>query len=336
MTLGHFLWGDLSTYDIAAARADYSALFGWSFDGDPSYDFAQLRRAQVAAVFPMPSRLAKMDMPSFWMSYVHVADVDQTVAQARAHEGVIIEVEPQAFDHSARIALIRDPSGAGFTVYEGPDITPKIAGQGVVGARFHHVPDLSLISDFYADLFGWTFAKVSDNPWPTYDVLHPDGTRVAQVEEVPEKIRGKFRYWMPCFSVRSLEETRGLNSQQGGDHLHDLSETRAMLRDRQGAHFMVRAAEHERAETPPAAPSPTETPFAWKALLGLLCIWLAVFFDLQAFWGVLFLIWTWPALRSGRADFLEPIDRRARPMLYWLTIGTWLVLSVWLIMDSLV
>lgn len=41
MTIGQFIWNDLSTFDMGLARKTYSALFGWEFGGDPDYDFAQ-------------------------------------------------------------------------------------------------------------------------------------------------------------------------------------------------------------------------------------------------------------------------------------------------------
>jgi predicted enzyme related to lactoylglutathione lyase len=334
MTIGHFIWTDISTYDMTAGRADYAALFKWSFGGDDAYAFGRLDGQDVAGLFPMPPRLADMDMPSFWMSYVHVADVQAIVAKARRHEGVIIEVEPEAFGDDARIALVRDPSGAGFTLYEGPDITPTADGHGVVESRFHHLPDAAAIRDFYSDLFGWTFNEVADQPWPTFDLLHPDGTTVARAEEVPATIRGKFSYWMPCFAVASQEDFKWLVLENGGEILSDLPDGRAIVADRQGAHFMIRekaGAARRSAPSSPAAGASRSGGFAWKAVLGLACVWLAVLFDIQAFWGVLFLIWTWPAIRSGRADFVEPVFRQRQPIVYWGLVGTWLVLSVWLI-----
>lgn len=239
MTLNQFIWTDLSTYDMAAARLDYAQIFGWKFAGDDAYDFALKNEEPVAAIFPMPKRLAEMKMPSFWMSYVHVADVAAIVDKARQHTGAIIEVEPQPFSDTATIALIRDPSGAGFTAYQGADIRPKSTGPGIVRRRYHHVPSLSLIAAFYTDLFGWRFEKRSDEPWPLYDIVGPEGRMVAQVEEVPETIRGTFRYWMPCFDVAHLADTQDRIAAQGGQTLTELSDTRIMCADRQGGHFMV-------------------------------------------------------------------------------------------------
>ncbi|NOD75043.1 MULTISPECIES: VOC family protein [unclassified Ruegeria] len=337
MANGHFLWTDLSTYDMRTARTDYAEFFNWSFGKEQAYEFATIGGQEVAAIFPMPDRLAKMNMPSFWMSYIHVDDLDAKVEQARTHEGVIIEVEPQPFSEAARIALVRDPSGAGFTMYEGPDIQTGAPGAGKIIGRFHHVPDIALIAPFYADLFGWRFEKSSASPWPRYDIRHPDGTVVAWAEEVPEDIRGKFRYWMPCFGVKSVGDTLRQIEARSGQHHNDLPEGRVLVSDRQGAHFMIQTLDPNGAavgERSDSSANGTPVGVAWKSLIALVCVWLAVIMDLQVFWGVLFLIWTWLALRSGRADIVEPIDRATRPWMFWLITGTWIVLSSWVIIAS--
>lgn len=284
MTIGHFFWTDLSTYDVAAAKADYAALFGWSFEGGGGYSFAHRHEQSIAGLFEMPDRLAAINMPSFWMSYVHVDDLDAAVKKARTHEGVIIEVEPQAFDEMARIALVRDPSGAGFTLYEGSDITPPARGAGEVTAWFHHVPNVGLIAAFYQDLFGWSFSLASEVPWRIYNVIHPDGAVVARVEEVPEAIRGKYRYWMPCFGVERVDDTIQTLRDLDGERLSDLTDGRVMVADRQGAHFMISPATagHQAAGKLTGQSSRhsdsadrrgiSRSGFAWKACLGLGCV----------------------------------------------------------------
>ncbi|MEM6304585.1 MAG: VOC family protein [Pseudomonadota bacterium] len=232
---GDFVWVDLSTYDLSTAKADYAAFFGWSFQNSSGYHFASNAAEPVAAIFEMPARLAEMEMPSFWMSYIEVDDLEASVARARTHEGVVIEVEPQDFDGSARVALVRDPAGAGFTLYEGPEI-----GLSTARSRFfHHLSDMTAIERFYGDLFNWRFEKISEAPWNVYDVLKADGACVAQVEEVPEDIRGTFRYWMPCFDITDRESLADRVLARGGSRVVDLPGGRLMLADRQGAHFMI-------------------------------------------------------------------------------------------------
>ena len=243
MEQGSFIWTDLSTYRVRRARQDYAKLFDWSFQGPDRYKYATINSEPVAAVFKMPRRLAKMSMPSFWMSYIKVDDLDGAVEQARRHDNVIIEVEPQPFDQEARVALVRDPSGAGFTLYEGPDIatTRHQSISGAVVGRYHHVANISRIKTFYEDMFAWEFRKTSDTQWPVFDIYRPNGNAIATVEEVPETIRGKFNYWMPCFSTSGLESFKSILSRINGIVLHDLGEGRLMVADRQQAHFMVQS-----------------------------------------------------------------------------------------------
>lgn len=239
MTFGQFVWTDLSTYHIDAGRADYAAWFNWSFTTNNNYAMAQLSGHNIAAIYPMPSRMAEINMPSFWMSYVRVANIDNAVKAAQQHQGAIIEVKPQWFDNQARVALVRDPSGAGFTLYEGPDITPAVQGCGTVVNRYLHVADIGQITDFYEDLFGWSFTPQPDRPWPTFKIQHPDGHNIAVVEAVPDIIKGKFNYWMPCFGVDSVDVCSQLIQQNEGSCLATLTDNRLMVSDRQGAHFII-------------------------------------------------------------------------------------------------
>jgi hypothetical protein len=49
------------------------------------------------------------------------------------------------------------------------------------------------------------------------------------------------------------------------------------------------------------------------------------------FWGILFQLWSWSALRAGRADFIDPVDRQRNPLLFWGLSATWIGLSLWMI-----
>ncbi|MEM6497671.1 MAG: VOC family protein [Pseudomonadota bacterium] len=234
-----FVWTDLSTFDLQKACADYADLFSWTYQDDPSYSFAFVGEAEVAALFPMPKRLIDINMPSFWMSYIQVGQLDIVVRQAETHKGVIVEVAPEDFGEDARIALVRDPSGAGFTLYEGPDLAPTSQQIGAVTARYHHVDDIRKIEPFYRDVFGWEFVSSKQKPWSVFDIFHRDGSILGQVEEVPETIRGTFRYWMPGFLVGSVEATVSLLKAQGGGSSATLTQGRQIASDQQGAHFII-------------------------------------------------------------------------------------------------
>jgi len=69
----------------------------------------------------------------------------------------------------------------------------------------------------------------------------------------------------------------------------------------------------------------------WRSILGLIFIYLAVWFNWQWAWGVLFLLWVVPDLLSGVTYFMEPISKKENPILFWIIILSWILMSVYLI-----
>jgi len=60
---------------------------------------------------------------------------------------------------------------------------------------------------------------------------------------------------------------------------------------------------------------------------------LAVLTETNWIWGLLFLIWVVPDIQRGSTHFLEHVERRSNPVVYWLIITTWLILSVYLLAE---
>ncbi|MEM9097788.1 MAG: VOC family protein [Pseudomonadota bacterium] len=191
---GMLAWCDLSAYRPEVAKRFYSDLFGWSWSGG-DYDFASAGEVLVAGVFQMPPKLKEMGMPSFWMSYIAVSDVAETVAVAKAQGG---KVELEAADY----ALIRDPLGAGFTVHSGMGQTAPVSD--APGRRQGHgyfCSDLSAVTGFYEALFGWSFVPTKQGH---AEIRTSKGALVASAQELPDDIRGKEQYWAVRFSVADL------------------------------------------------------------------------------------------------------------------------------------
>ena len=59
----------------------------------------------------------------------------------------------------------------------------------------------------------------------------------------------------------------------------------------------------------------------WKALLALILVYVAVLWEWDGIWGVVFILWTIPALYSGRTHLVEEVDRSESPVLFWLIVG---------------
>jgi len=68
--------------------------------------------------------------------------------------------------------------------------------------------------------------------------------------------------------------------------------------------------------------------FKWRTILGLIFIYVAMWFNLQWAWGVLFLLWVIPDLFTGTTYFIEPVAKHEEPILYWVIIISWIFMSL--------
>jgi len=207
-----FIWCDLSALRLEKAAAFYMRVLGWDFD-DPSesYRYAYCEREPVAALFDMPALFREINMPSFWMSYIHVDSVSDSV-QTASEIGGKVELEDKFGD--GKIALIRDPLGAGFTIYEG-DMQSGAEGarNGLRVGHTLHVSSQQAVTSFYKSLFSWEISGVGENQW---HVLSKDGHQVAEIRESPDAERGGFEYWGVTFAVDDLEKCMRAITDSGG------------------------------------------------------------------------------------------------------------------------
>lgn len=58
-------------------------------------------------------------------------------------------------------------------------------------------------------------------------------------------------------------------------------------------------------------------------------MYIAIFMNWDWAWGVLFLFWVVPDLISGNTYFIEPIEKKQSPILYWVIIVSWILLAVY-------
>lgn len=65
----------------------------------------------------------------------------------------------------------------------------------------------------------------------------------------------------------------------------------------------------------------------WRTIIALIIMYITVYFDWQWAWGVLFLIWVVPDIFTGTTYFIEPINRKENPILYWVIIVSWILMA---------
>jgi uncharacterized protein len=104
-------WSELLARDLDAAVDFYGAVFEWGVRRDALYNEWQYDGRSIGGLLAMPD-MVPAGMPSFWLPYIAVDDVDDTVARA-TQLGGSVRVPGQDFA-GGRFAVINDVHGAGL------------------------------------------------------------------------------------------------------------------------------------------------------------------------------------------------------------------------------
>jgi uncharacterized protein len=163
-------WVDTLQPDPDGAMAFYGGLFGWEFvgpgemPGDPPgrYYVARLRGRDVAGVGSAPAG----SLPAAgWNTYVYVAGADEAAQAARDAGGTVL-TEPFDALPAGRLAVLADPAGAAFCVWEpGERKGAQLVNEPGAWAMSHLTsPDPEGAAAFYGAVFGWTTETFGEGP----------------------------------------------------------------------------------------------------------------------------------------------------------------------------
>jgi predicted enzyme related to lactoylglutathione lyase len=118
---GRFCWLDLAATDAPRAIEFYAGLFGWNAREQRANGGRFVRLAHgghdVGSLYPLSESALAKGAHSHWTPYVRVRDVAESCALARRLGGSV-PVESFEVDAIARIALVVDPGGAPFGLWE--------------------------------------------------------------------------------------------------------------------------------------------------------------------------------------------------------------------------
>jgi predicted enzyme related to lactoylglutathione lyase len=249
-------WVDTLQPDPDAAMAFYAELFGWEFagpgemPGDPPgrYYVARLRGRDVAGVGSMPA--ADVPPPG-WSTYVYVANADDAAASARDAGGTVL-VEPFDALPAGRLAVLADPAGASFCVWEpgerkGAQVVNE-AGAWTMSSL--STPDPDAAAAFYGALFGWTTETFGEGEGavtmfrlPGYVGGEPQQPVSREVIAAMSAAPGGEAHWSPNFWDRDVDATLAKAVALGGRAIAPAFDTpisrMAVLADPYGAAFSI-------------------------------------------------------------------------------------------------
>lgn len=209
---GTFCWVELGTSDSASAKKFYGSLFGWKPNDTPAgpdmtYTMLQLDGKDAGGMYEMPDDMKSMGIPPHWLSYVNVVDVDATTKKA-GELGAKIMREPMDVMEVGRMAVIQDPTGATFALWQ-----PKAHGGASVvnepGALCWNellTTDTGKASKFYSELFGWT-ANTKDMGGMMYTSFMNGDQPAAGMMEITKQMGPVPPNWMVYFATDDCDKT---------------------------------------------------------------------------------------------------------------------------------
>jgi len=199
---GNFCWADLFCKNIDAAAEFYSAVFGWKLqhtEKDPINRAVFLRSEKpVCGIQLMTDRLLQGGIPSHWLSVIAVENIDVVIRNIESLGGKNL-VQPTDISATDRRALVQDPTGAVFSLWQTGEHTGASEWNRPNSLCWNELYSNNIEQSllFYRNLFGWTHSKSVGAIGQDYFEFIHDGRSVGGMME----IRKEWGDMPPCWSV---------------------------------------------------------------------------------------------------------------------------------------
>jgi len=246
---GSFCWVELGTTNASAAKTFYNALFGWQSQDMPMgpdqfYTMLNLGGKTVGALYNLDKNMLQMGIPPHWMLYIAVSNADEAAAKAKAL-GATVMKEPFDVFGAGRMAVIRDPAGATFCIWQANQHGgTQLAGEpNTLCWSELWTSDTAKAVEFYTKLFGWTTKKSTDAP-TEYIELSNQGCPMGGMMQIMKEWGNVPPAWAPYFMVTDCDASAAKINQLGGSTKMPPTDIPkvgrfAVVTDPQGAVFQI-------------------------------------------------------------------------------------------------
>lgn len=207
---GTFVWHDLMTRDLGKARKYYKDLLGWKIQevdmGEAGlYPMILAGDQAQGGMVQLPEG---QEIPSHWIAYLYVDDVDAATEQVAELGGQVAQ-EPMDIPEVGRFAVVVDPQGAFVSLFQGGDPEEELPEKPPEGAfcwdeLLTPVPDAS--AEFYGKLVGWNAEEVDLGELGTYRLLKTGDVERAGMLQMPPEAEGP-PAWLPYVLVDDVDAT---------------------------------------------------------------------------------------------------------------------------------
>lgn len=239
---GSFCWIELATSDASAAKSFYMSFFHWTVQENSMgemgiYYIFQKEGRDCAAMYQIGAQ--QEGMPPNWMSYVAVASADATAEKAKSLGGKVF-MEPFDVNDLGRMAVMADPQGAMFSIWE-PKANSGLRVRDEVNTLCWNelsARDVESSKKFYPALFGW---RMKESPEYTEWHLGEHAVGGMLKSEAPDFVPP---HWLPYFAVDDCDGALARAQALGGSSIFgpmDIPNVGrfAVVGDPQGAPFAI-------------------------------------------------------------------------------------------------
>jgi predicted enzyme related to lactoylglutathione lyase len=220
---GRFIWYELMTPDLEAAKRFYHAVVGWTASEMPmeggAYTVFEAAGAGVGGVMPLSEEHAAQGIPPNWTAYICVDNCDASAEKAKALGGHVLN-PPTDIPTVGRFAVIGDPHGAVTAIMKPippSDARPR-SPRGTIGhGSWHELMAGDADSDipFYQDLFGWTeTGRHEMGPKGDYHLFGNADGQVGGIMTKPARI--PVAIWSYYFEVDDVDAAAARVKEAGG------------------------------------------------------------------------------------------------------------------------
>jgi predicted enzyme related to lactoylglutathione lyase len=206
---GRFVWYELITTDMAAAKAFYTKVVGWGAQDastpDLAYTMFTARKTSVSGLMDLPEEARKKGATPRWMGYVGVDDVDAAADRIKRLGGAVYV--PPTNSNIGRISVVADPQTATLALVKGlkpGQRQPAEFGKpGRVGWHELLAADWQTAFAFYGELFDWQRADAEIDTANTYQLFSAGGQTIGgmftkyEFEPIP--------FWLFYFNIDDID-----------------------------------------------------------------------------------------------------------------------------------
>jgi predicted enzyme related to lactoylglutathione lyase len=216
---GKFVWADLVTDNVPAARTFYTRLFGWTFQDAGNYVIGANEERPLCGMFQRPRPNDRPEAKPRWFGYISVSSVAKA-ERAVTKAGGRVMAKPQKFPKRGEQAIFADPEGALFGVIKSSSGDPEDFlpddGDWIWIQLLSH--DAKKAAEFYRAVGDYEVVEnTATNRLNDY-VLTSEGYARATVRTIAPGMKVNST-WLPFVRVKSVSESVAQAKQLGGKSL---------------------------------------------------------------------------------------------------------------------